>query len=184
MPLTEKGEKILENMEETYGSERKAKSVLYASKNAGKISGIDQGPLPSSMPTASIAPNAGSPTAASATPPPTPSSPVTGDDDNTDGPKGVLKPIGEMPEEKAIKSNNPGGPSGTPDAAETKEGEWPPIPKKPILGSTAPKPGRIKTAYGWAGKDEPGQRNLAKDRPPDKAVGTLRDYAAAAGAKR
>lgn len=41
MPLTEKGNKILNSMEETYGSKEKAKSVLFASKNAGKISGID-----------------------------------------------------------------------------------------------------------------------------------------------
>jgi hypothetical protein len=41
MPLNAKGEKILNAMEETYGSEKKAKSVLYASKNAGKITGID-----------------------------------------------------------------------------------------------------------------------------------------------
>lgn len=41
MPLTAKGEKILKSMERTYGSEAKAKEVLFASKNAGKISGID-----------------------------------------------------------------------------------------------------------------------------------------------
>lgn len=40
MPLTEKGEKILHNMESEYGTER-GKSVFYASKNAGKISGVD-----------------------------------------------------------------------------------------------------------------------------------------------
>lgn len=42
MPLTRKGKKILSSMRETYGSDKKAKSVLYASKNAGKISGIDK----------------------------------------------------------------------------------------------------------------------------------------------
>jgi hypothetical protein len=42
MPLTKKGAKILKNMRSTYGSEKKAKSVLYASKNAGKITGIDK----------------------------------------------------------------------------------------------------------------------------------------------
>jgi|SRR5579884_3290799 hypothetical protein len=41
MPLTEKGKKILRAMEKTYGSRKKAKQVLYASKNAGKITGID-----------------------------------------------------------------------------------------------------------------------------------------------
>jgi hypothetical protein len=41
MPLTAKGNKILRSMEKTYPSEEKAKEVLYASKNAGKITGID-----------------------------------------------------------------------------------------------------------------------------------------------
>jgi hypothetical protein len=41
MPLTEKGSEILSNMEKTYGSEEKAKSVFYASRNAGTISGVD-----------------------------------------------------------------------------------------------------------------------------------------------
>jgi hypothetical protein len=41
MPLTSKGKKILGAMEEQYGSEKKAKQVLYASKNAGRITGID-----------------------------------------------------------------------------------------------------------------------------------------------
>ncbi len=41
MPLTAKGSEILENMEKTYGSPEKAQQVLYASKNAGTISGID-----------------------------------------------------------------------------------------------------------------------------------------------
>ena len=42
MPLTAKGEKIKAAMEKTYGSEKKAEQVLYASKNAGRISGIDK----------------------------------------------------------------------------------------------------------------------------------------------
>jgi hypothetical protein len=41
MPLTDNGEKILASMKKTYPTDEKAKSVLYASKNAGKISGID-----------------------------------------------------------------------------------------------------------------------------------------------
>ena len=41
MPLTEKGKEILSNMEKTYGSSEKAKEVFYASKNAGKITGVD-----------------------------------------------------------------------------------------------------------------------------------------------
>lgn len=39
MPLTEKGQSILKSMEKEYGS--RAKEVLYASKNSGKITGID-----------------------------------------------------------------------------------------------------------------------------------------------
>ena len=42
MPLTKKGKKIKSSMTKTYGSEKKAEQVLYASKNAGKISGIDK----------------------------------------------------------------------------------------------------------------------------------------------
>lgn len=41
MPLTSKGEKIMGAMQEQYGAE-KGKSVFYASKNAGRISGVDQ----------------------------------------------------------------------------------------------------------------------------------------------
>lgn len=41
MPLTEKGQKIKENMKEEYGSE-KGEKVFYASKNAGKITGVDK----------------------------------------------------------------------------------------------------------------------------------------------
>lgn len=40
MPLTSKGSKILAAMQAEYG-EKKGKEVFYASKNAGKISGID-----------------------------------------------------------------------------------------------------------------------------------------------
>jgi hypothetical protein len=39
MPLTPKGEKIMGNMKEQYGSE-KAKEVFYASENKGTISGV------------------------------------------------------------------------------------------------------------------------------------------------
>jgi hypothetical protein len=41
VPLTSKGREILRNMTKQYGA-KKGKSVLYASKNAGKISGIDR----------------------------------------------------------------------------------------------------------------------------------------------
>ena len=41
MPLTKKGSKIMSSMKKTYGSAKKAKSVFYASKNAGKIKGVD-----------------------------------------------------------------------------------------------------------------------------------------------
>jgi hypothetical protein len=40
MPLTSKGEEIMGAMQKQYGAE-KGKSVFYASKNAGKISGVD-----------------------------------------------------------------------------------------------------------------------------------------------
>jgi len=40
MPLTEKGEEILREMEKQYGEE-KGKQVFYASRNAGTISGVD-----------------------------------------------------------------------------------------------------------------------------------------------
>jgi hypothetical protein len=41
MPLTEKGQEIMANMKKQYGEE-KGKSVFYASKNAGKIKGVDR----------------------------------------------------------------------------------------------------------------------------------------------
>ena len=40
MPLTSKGEKILENMKEQYGPE-KGEQVFYASVNKGNITGVD-----------------------------------------------------------------------------------------------------------------------------------------------
>ena len=40
MPLTTKGEKIMSAMKKEYGKE-KGEQVFYASKNAGKISGVD-----------------------------------------------------------------------------------------------------------------------------------------------
>lgn len=42
MPLTSKGEKIEANMQREYGPS-KGEQVFYASKNAGKISGVDSG---------------------------------------------------------------------------------------------------------------------------------------------
>jgi hypothetical protein len=42
MPLTKKGAKIMGAMDKTYGSEKKAKEVFYASRNAGKITGVDK----------------------------------------------------------------------------------------------------------------------------------------------
>jgi hypothetical protein len=41
MPLTGKGEKILANLEKEYGAE-KGKEVLYAGKNKGTFTGIDE----------------------------------------------------------------------------------------------------------------------------------------------
>lgn len=40
MPLSKKGSKIMAAMKEQYGSE-KGERVFYASKNAGKISGVE-----------------------------------------------------------------------------------------------------------------------------------------------
>ena len=42
MPLTPKGKEILASMEKEYGG-KKGKNVFYASKNSGRISGVDKG---------------------------------------------------------------------------------------------------------------------------------------------
>lgn len=42
MPLNKKGKKIMSAMKETYPSAKKAKEVFYASKNKGKISGVEK----------------------------------------------------------------------------------------------------------------------------------------------
>lgn len=118
----------------------------------------------------------------SATPPPTPASPVTGDISYPpDGPKGVLKPVGEIPEEKPITMTSAGRPSGVPDAF-------------PIRTGSTPRPSPNEAAWAKAGaeikekpkppKDMVGGRQFAAGRPADKVIGTVRDYAAAAGAKR
>lgn len=44
MPLTPKGKKILKSMEGTYKGKKKAEQVFYASKNAGKIKGVEKKP--------------------------------------------------------------------------------------------------------------------------------------------
>lgn len=41
MPMTKKGEKIMRAMMETYGK-KKGKKVFYASKNKGKIVGVEK----------------------------------------------------------------------------------------------------------------------------------------------
>lgn len=41
MPLTKKGKKIVSAMKKEYGS-KKGKSVFYASKNKGKIKGVEK----------------------------------------------------------------------------------------------------------------------------------------------
>lgn len=48
MPLTLKGRKILQRMQEEYG-EAKGKAVFYASRNKGRISGVEfvRAPAPS-----------------------------------------------------------------------------------------------------------------------------------------
>lgn len=42
MPLTKKGEKIRKAMIDEYGSKKKGESVFYATKNAGKLKGVDK----------------------------------------------------------------------------------------------------------------------------------------------
>lgn len=42
-PLNSKGNKVLSSMKKTYGSTKKAKNVMYAMKNSGKLKGIDSG---------------------------------------------------------------------------------------------------------------------------------------------
>lgn len=53
MPLTDKGEKIKDAMEDKYGKE-KGEQVFYASKNKGTVKGVDAQPglvtVPSSAP--------------------------------------------------------------------------------------------------------------------------------------
>jgi hypothetical protein len=41
MPLTSKGSKILKAMEKEYGT-KKGKQVFYASRNKGRIRGVDR----------------------------------------------------------------------------------------------------------------------------------------------
>ena len=40
-PLTKKGNEIMSSMKKSYG-EKKAKQVFYASRNSGKIKGVDK----------------------------------------------------------------------------------------------------------------------------------------------
>lgn len=42
MPKTAKGRKIYSAMRKTYRSKQKADEVFYASRNAGKIKGVDR----------------------------------------------------------------------------------------------------------------------------------------------
>jgi hypothetical protein len=45
MPLTRKGAKIMRSMRKTYrgkGGAKKARSVFYASRNAGRIRGVER----------------------------------------------------------------------------------------------------------------------------------------------
>jgi|TARA_R100000030_G_C3214978_1_gene114373 hypothetical protein len=41
MPLTDKGKKIMQSMKRTYGG-RKGEQVFYATRNAGKITGVEK----------------------------------------------------------------------------------------------------------------------------------------------
>ena len=63
MPLTTKGNKIMDAMQEQYGA-KKGKSVFYASRNKGTISGVDpesSGAKKAPTPGAKFARLAGSP---------------------------------------------------------------------------------------------------------------------------
>ncbi len=40
-PLSKKGKKVLASMTKSYGDADKAKRVMYASVNAGRMSGVD-----------------------------------------------------------------------------------------------------------------------------------------------
>jgi len=51
MPLTSKGEEIKQNMAKEYGA-KKGEQVFYASKNAGKIKGVDEQPAMATAPSA------------------------------------------------------------------------------------------------------------------------------------
>ena len=42
MPLTSKGRKIMSAMRKQYGSKEKAERVFYASRNAGRIKGVEK----------------------------------------------------------------------------------------------------------------------------------------------
>lgn len=41
MPLTKKGKEVMASMRETYGGKKKIEQVFYASKNKGKLTGVD-----------------------------------------------------------------------------------------------------------------------------------------------
>ena len=56
MPLTEKGQKIMSDMKSKYG-EKEGERVFYASKNAGKISGVDDDAHVTSHPGKDIKPD-------------------------------------------------------------------------------------------------------------------------------
>jgi hypothetical protein len=45
MPMTSKGKKIMKKMNHEYGA-KKAKTVFYASRNKGTISGVDKAKKP------------------------------------------------------------------------------------------------------------------------------------------
>ena len=41
MPLTKKGNEVMGSMQKTYGNDKKAKQVFYASINSGKLKGAE-----------------------------------------------------------------------------------------------------------------------------------------------
>lgn len=71
-PLTDKGQTIMRAMEKSYQDPEKAKRVFYASRNSGKISGVD-----GAIPTASSAVSAGGGGSPATAPPLEPNKPAS-----------------------------------------------------------------------------------------------------------
>jgi hypothetical protein len=97
----------------------------------------------------------------------------------------------QMPTTTPPNSSSPASPTGAMGTTsppvtgdDTTHAEGPKGVVKPIAGLPDTKI-KLETPSPPSGTpDKAGRRRLANDRPPDKPIGTVRDYAAAAGAKR